>query len=822
MVFATMALRFSVRGWPKRTACPMFAASGAPRRRVTRTDLREELQRTVGAAYSIERELGGGGMSRVFVAEERALGRKVVIKVLPADLSGAVSAERFRREIQLAARLQHAHIVPLLSAGEVDELLYYTMPFAEGESLQARLARDGELPVADAVKAIREVADALAYAHRHGVVHRDVKPGNVLLSGGHALVTDFGVAKALGAAAGEGPAESVTAAGVALGTPSYMAPEQCAADARVDHRADIYALGVLAYEMLTGEPPFRGRSLQQILSAHAAHQPQNVTDIRPSVPPALAALVIRCLLKHPADRPQSADEVLRELEALSTGVAVETSNRAGRLSRVAAYTGTAALLGIAVYAIVTGSPDAISSADSAAVRSVAVLPFANLSPDPQNEYFADGMTEELINALAKVEGLEVRARTSVFAFKGKEVDVRDVGRRLDVATAVEGSVRRSGARLLVTARLVDARTGSSLWSDVYQRNAEDIFAVQEEIARAIVGALAGPLVGARATPLAGRGTGSLEAYELYLKGRHFWNRRTEEAVVRAVQYFEQATARDPTYARAYAGLADAYVLLAFFHWPPQKALPHAKAAARKALALDSTLADAHASLGQILSVFEWDWKSAEQHFKRAIALDPENAIARQFYAICLQDQGRFDDAIATLKQAAVLDPLSAPIKLTLGRVYVNGRQPDHAIQQLREAADLNPEWSGPHLFLGFAYLQKGAHGEAIEAFRRAARLGGARDSAHLAYAYGVAGQRAEAIEILRELLGQSERRYLPPFTIALIHVGLGETDETVRWLERGYAERSPMMNTLKSMGAFDPLRSDPRFVRLLKRMGLDP
>jgi eukaryotic-like serine/threonine-protein kinase len=408
----------------------------------------------LGGAYRIERELGGGGMSRVFEAEETALGRKVVVKAFPPELSGAASAERFRREIQLAARLRHPHIVPLPSAGEADGLLYYTMPFVEGES-----------PVGEAVRVLRDVAQALAYAHRLGVVHRDVKPENILLGEDGALVADFGVAKAVGAATEGG---GLTGTGITLGTPSYMAPEQVAADLHADHRADIYSLGVLAYEMLTGGPPFTGASPQQVLAAHATRALEPVVRRRPSIPAALAAIVMRCLEKRPADRPQSAEAVPRELEVATLPHEVSGARqRARKISRFAVYVGVpAALLALAVYALVGRQSDSAPPDPGPAVlKSVAVLPFANLSPDRDNEYFADGMTEELINALAKVEGLRVPARTSSFAFKGKNLSVRAIADSLGVGAVLEGSVRMAGNRLKVRARLVDVANGYQLWSE---------------------------------------------------------------------------------------------------------------------------------------------------------------------------------------------------------------------------------------------------------------------------------------------------------------------------------------------------------------------
>jgi serine/threonine-protein kinase len=454
------------------------------------TDLRALLQSALGNAYTLERELGGGGMSRVFLAVEASLGRRVVIKVLPPELAAEVNVERFKREIQLAARLQHPHIVPLLAAGDLEGLLYYTMPFIDGESLRMRLSREGPVPIADAMRLLREVADALAYAHKHGVVHRDVKPENILLSDGHAAVADFGVAKALSASTST---SGTTTVGLVLGTLAYMAPEQAAGDPSTDQRADLYSLGIVAYELLTGKPPFAGRPAQAMLAAHATESPPNVLTRRPDLPPARAALVMRLLEKSPDERPQSADEVLRALDTSEAGSttapdgppAAETAAPRRIVTRgVLAAIGVAAALAAVVFGAdalrrSTSSRGAgaerrpgaglPSAARSTALASVAVLPMANVGGDPKEEYFADGMTDELASALAKVEGLRVAARSSAFAFKGKSADARDVAAKLDVQTVIEGSVRRAGSRLRIAAQLINAADGrcsrSSRWAD---------------------------------------------------------------------------------------------------------------------------------------------------------------------------------------------------------------------------------------------------------------------------------------------------------------------------------------------------------------------
>jgi len=461
--------------------------------------LREQLQASLGANYAIERELGGGGMSRVFVATEKTLGRTVVVKVLPPELAHAVSIERFRREIAMSARLQHPHIVPLLTAGETDSLPYYTMPFIDGESLRARLERVGELPLVDIVRVLRDVAGALAYAHEHGVVHRDIKPENVLLARQHALVADFGVSKALSASTTMGITSS-TSLGIALGTPAYMAPEQAAADPTTDGRADLYALGAMTYEMLTGSPPFAGRNAQATLAAHAGEAATPVHTRRATTPPALAALVMKLLEKRPADRPQTAEEVLAMLDGITTSsgsmLPFDAPKKRRRVPVWAAGVAAVLIAGVIAAMATRARGGAAMSAmvglgtsGDIAPHSVAVLPFANVGRDTATEYFADGMADELTTALARVPGLKVAARSSAFTFRDQSVGAQHVGEMLHVGNVLEGSVRREGGRLRVTAQLVNTATGLASWSDSYEREMKDVFQVQDERTHAIIAAL---------------------------------------------------------------------------------------------------------------------------------------------------------------------------------------------------------------------------------------------------------------------------------------------------------------------------------------------
>ena len=741
-------------------------------------DLRDQLQHTLGTSYTLERELGGGGMSRVFVAEDTTLGRSVVVKVLPPEMASGVSIERFKREITLAARLQHPHIVPLLSAGETGGLPYFTMPFVEGESLRARLARGEEVPIKAAMHLLREVASALAYAHRKGVIHRDIKPENVLITEQHAMVTDFGVAKAISAAT-HADADGLTAVGVALGTPAYMAPEQVAGDPGTDHRADIYAFGVIAYELLAGRAPFAGRTAQALMAAHVLETPEAISSRRVGVPAELSALVMRCLEKSPDDRPQSAEDILRRLDD------VPATHREQKDAR----------------------------------PSIAVLPMVNTSGDPENEHFSDGLTDELIGVFSKVDGITVTGRTSTFALKGKGLSVRAITDLLHVEHVLEGSVRRAGDRLKVRVQLVNA-DGSVMWSESYDRRLEDVFAVQEEIAQAVVRALEVKLVAARG-PLVRPATKDLTAYDLFLKGRYVRRGMAPDQMRLAIQYFEQAVARDPSYARAYAWLSDTHWLqIVLASRPTSEEVPLAREYATAALALDSSLAEAYWAMAQLLAGFDWDRSAAERAFKRAIVLDPGFEEARHLYGIFLFHWSRIDEAEAELTRTLEIDPLLAAAHHTFGRLHLSMRRPDQAITHLREALTLEPMFSLAHSQLGHAYLQKGMSAEAITEFEAGARIGSASDKAHLAYGYARVGRHEDAKAILANLV--SPGNYPPPFHMALAYVGLADHNEAFRWLEQAREEHAPWLITVNVDRAFDPLRVDSRFGNIVRSMGLAP
>lgn len=822
----------------------------ATRTRTQVTELRDRLQAALGDAYDVARELGGGGMSHVFLAVERRLNREVVIKLLPPDLVAGVSLDRFNREIQLVARLQHPHIVPVLMAGEADGVPFFTMPFVAGSSLRELLRAGTPVGTTDAVHILREVATALAYAHAQGIVHRDIKPDNVLLSGGVSMVTDFGVAKAISSAR-ERPAPTggtLTMLGTSLGTPTYMAPEQTAGDPATDHRADIYSFGIMAYEVLVGTPPFAGRSPAAMLAAQMAEVPPPVSASRADAPVPLVDLIARCLEKDPAQRPQTAAEIVQALDQAlvsSAGVmpsytgppAAPTQSSDLRVEPAAAGRergGRRALAWGIVVLVVAASAGAFlssrqrpgaSAAATADARSIAVLPLENVGGGEEDRYFSDGMTDEISSALSKVPGMRVASRTSVFALRRKGMDAREIARTLNVANVLEGTVRRAGDRLRVSTQLTNAHDGLSLWSESYERQMADVFEVQDDIAGNIAGALRLTLGERSTTERARRGTADLAAYDLYLRGRFFWNQRGAAQLQRAAGYFEQAIARDPDYAQAHAGLADALGLLPIYgSTPADSAYPLARAAAERALKLDSTIAEAHTTLGLILkSTGKWD--SAGAAFRRALALDSTYATAHQWYSENLIITGRPAEAVEELTRARALEPLSSIVSAELSYSLGLAGRYDEAIAAGRRAIELDSTlWAG-HAFLGFVYLFKGDAKAALPELQAAVRLGPEIDPlvGALAYAHARAGQSDSARALIAPVEIRASRPGGSPVALAMAYAGLGDREKALSWLERGARERDPWLYAMSiNAPVYASLWPDPRFADVARTMGLDP
>ena len=804
------------------------------------SELIDRLRVALGDSYTIERELGGGGMSHVFLATERRLDRQVVIKLLPPDLTGGVSLDRFHREIQLVAKLQNPHIVPVISAGEADGVPFFTMPFVEGRSLRDLIKSGTKVPISDGANILRDVATALAYAHERGIVHRDIKPDNVLLSGGAAVVTDFGVAKAISSAR-EGtsaPGGSLTQIGFSLGTPLYMAPEQAAADPSTDHRADIYSFGIMAYELFAGAPPFAGRAPAALLAAQMTETPPLLSTVRPDAPVPLVELVRRCLEKDVSKRPQSAMELVRGLDqalvssgsALGGGTATVPAatrprNNAGLIAVIA---------GVAVVFAAGGVLLARRGGDGTTTdlpRSVAVLPLENVGGSDSDRYFSEGITDELTSALGKIPGLRVASRTSVFALRGKGMDAQEIAKTLKVSSLLEGTIRRSGDRLRVTAQLTNASDGLALWSDVYERQMKDVFAVQDDISNSIANALrvalAPPPGGKAGVPArtALAGTEDLVAYDLYLRGRYFWHQRGNDALHRAAEYFGQAIDRDPTFARAYAGLADALGLLPIYgRTPPDSAFPLARQAAERALSLDSTLAEAHTTLGLILkSTGEWEPAAAE--LRRGLALDSTYATGHQWYAEVLIITGHVREAVRELERARNLEPLSPVINAELGYTLGVAGRYQEAMRAGQRAVELDSTlWIG-HAFLAFTHTFANEYAPAVTGFERAVKLGQGIDPLVGALALVVArsGKADSARKLLAPVEARAQRRGGSPVAVAMAYAGLGDHNAALTWLERAAREKDPWLYAMSiNAPIFDPIRTDPRFAAVAQAMKLDP
>jgi len=735
----------------------------------------------LGDRYAIEREIGRGGMATVYLAEETKHGRQVAIKVLLPELAATIGADRFLREIGIAARLSHPHLVPLIDSGDAGGLLYYVSAYLAGGSLRDRLQREGKLPLRDALRIAEEVSTALDYAHRAGFVHRDVKPENILFADGHALLADFGVARVC-CGDGETP---VTAAGLAVGTPEYMSPEQASGDRDVDARSDVYALACVVYEMLTGAPPFRSDSQRQVMVRHVTETPVRVRAVQPEVPAPVDDAIARALAKDPSTRFGSACDFVAAMQ-------VEAAPR-GRV-----FTG--------------------------AKRNIAVLPFVNASPDPDNEYLSDGITDELIDALAKVEGLRVASRTSVFALKGKPQDVRAIGALLDCTVVLEGTVRRAGQQLRITAQLTSTDDGHLLWSQRYDRPMDDAFAIQDEIARTIVNTLRATSFADIAAPPLRRHTENAAAYSLYLKGRFEWNRRTQEGVAAGIKFFEQAIAEDPNYALAYTGLADCYSLhVDYRSVPVVEGFEAAKAYARKAIELDDTLAEAHASLAWSLFIFDWNWPEAEREFRRAIELDPRYASAHQWYAFMLAAKGAFGEALVESHTAVELDAASASARRSLATCYYYAKRWDQATYHFERGIAMNPNAEETYRMWGLTLAVAGRLDEAVQILTETDQMpaAGTYTRASFGYALARSGRRTEAQAIHDNLAARvAEGQYVSPVAFATILIGLGDADGALDWMERAYDDRRGWMVYLNVNPILDPLRGHPRFAALVERMRL--
>ncbi len=783
--------------------------------------------------YKILAKLGGGGMGVVYKAEDTKLRRTVALKFLPPDLTRDDNAKaRFINEAQAASALDHPNICTIYEIDETEDgRLFIAMAYYEGETLKKKVISNQATPVGLSVNSVIDIAiqiaQGLATAHQHGIVHRDIKPANVIVTtDGVVKIIDFGLAKLTGA-------KGITKSPAAMGTVAYMSPEQLRGEI-VDHRSDIWSLGVALYEMAAGQLPFREEHELAMVYSIMNERPAPITARRPDLPGGLQQIVEKAMQEDRNKRYQRLDEMLGDLMLLkneldSTSSKSRPATAASRKRKRSYLYGSIAgllvlLLGISLA--IRQLRELRKTTISSDQYRIAVLPLVNISPNEKDEYFADGMTEELISTLSKISHFRVIARTSVMCYKDSGKDIATIGHELKVGTILEGSVRRADDKLRITAQLIDVRRQEPIWTEDYDRELQEIFAIQNDIAQRVAAALQAELPRGDKRRIEKKPTENFEAYTSYLKGRFFWNKRTVEGLKKGIAYFEQAIAQDSAYALAYAGLADSYALLGTVEYgglAAKEAIPKAKAAAEKALALDDQCAEACASLANIRYTYEWDWPAAEQEFKRALVLNPNYTMARHWYAHYLAARGRLDEAVAEIKLAQELDPLSLIINTTVGMVFYFARRPDQAIEQLRKTLEIDPNFVATQLQLGVFFVQQQRFAEAIAEFQKAINLAGENpiSLALLGHAYAASGKRSEAFAILAKLQQPAFRPFVSPSHLALVYLGLGDKDRVFEWLEKAYEERVNYLTYLKVEPLFDNLRSDPRFAALLKKMRLE-
>ena len=775
--------------------------------------------------YELLEEIGRGGQGVVFRARQKSLNRNVALKVIGlGQWATPAHLKRFRLEAEAAASLDHPYIVPIYEVGEQDGQCYFSMKFIEGGQLD-EVVKHTPISIRQAAELMAKVARTVHYAHEHGILHRDIKPGNILLDAkGETHLTDFGLARLVESES------TVTRTLEVLGTPSYMAPEQAAGDnAKLTRATDVYGLGAVLYQLLTGHPPFAGGTTYETIKLLLETEPRQPRLWNPKIDRDLSTICLKCLGKDPQRRYSSALALAEDLErwlkhepirARRTGVLTRGKKWVRRNPTTAVLTALLVALLAAISVIIWKS----ELAGRSPITGIAVLPFENASNEPNTEYLSEGISEALINSLSELQQLRVIARPTAFHYKRKDVEPRRVGRELGASAVLTGKVRQMQDALSVQVDLVDTATGAQIWGARYDRKIADLVAIKQAIAQEVTAKLKLKLSGEEQRRLVKRDSTNAEAYQFYLRGRYFWNKRTSDGIKQAIEHFQQSVERDPNFALGYVGLVDSYTGLTFYNFAaPHEAMPKAKESAIKALTLDDTLAEAHATLAHILINYDWNSSAAEKEFKRSIELNPEYATAHQWYAIhFLTATGRLEEAVQEMKKALELDPASLVMNTFMGATLSYTGRYDEAIDQCRRTIQMDPNFAVAHWHLGLAYEQKQLLDEAIEEFRKAISLSGGSPlmKAALARAYAKAQKTHEANEMLNELNELAKRQYASAYELATIYVALGNNEEAFQLLAKAYAEHSFHLVNLNVSPHFKSVRSDPRFQDLVQRLGL--
>lgn len=763
--------------------------------------------------YSIIEKAGSGGMGVVYRAQDTRLDREVALKFLPKGVNPTGDeAQRFMREARAASALNHPSIAHVYDIDEVDGQMFIAMEFIPGQSLAEVLEAEGCLPLDKARAIIDDVASGLNVAHEKGIIHRDLKPANIIVSdSGVSKIIDFGLAKL-------NDGSVLTKDRSTLGTVAYMSPEQTQGS-NIDQRSDLWSMGVLFYQMIAGKLPFDGSYDQAIVYSILNENPNAPSSVNPALTPAIDTFFNKALAKNPDDRYSSTTAFVNDLNLILVDPPrTTTKSRPPHMVRWVKITAIVAVLCVVATFIWKLFPTN-GSASTSEIDSIAVLPLRNLSGDSEQDFFVDGLTEELIVALGNLEGIRVPARTSSFAFKDADVDLAEVGRRLDVTTVLEGSVRKFENRMRLSASLVNVETGFQIWSETMERDLSDVFMVQREISSSIAAAMEVEL-SPQSTGLSESAV-DYDAFELLLKARYFWYRRTQEALIQAVDFYEQAIDIEPDFAKAYSGLGQAYAVIGFYDWmPPDLAFERARTAARKALELDANNSNAYATLGYIAVYYDWDWDESRRQFERAIESDPNNPVAHQWMANYLIVTSQLDRAAEEMRETMRLDPLSLIASSALGFTLCP-TDPEGAIEQHLSTLSLDPNFVLAHFWLGECYEVLEDFPRAIASIERAAELSNNDGTviAGLAHAYGSAGRIDDAQRLITELVERQSEGYVPPYNLGKAFIPLGDFDNAFLWLEKAFEDRSHSMALINFDPQLEPLRNDPRFISLKERVG---